>query len=176
MASYYYLISSLPDIRADGEMPCTYEAFLNRCESNVSEKKYNALKNLTLFSAEGPLLSEWGKFNNNLMGELNARRSAGLGRPYTREYDKDLENSRIAQDALQAKNPLEAEIMLLRHQFEAVDTLIGQHAYDDIALFGYAVKLKLLERQSCFVREKGQRAFNGLLETVRHNIAELMTE
>lgn len=28
MASYYYLISSLPDLRTDGDMPFTYEEFL----------------------------------------------------------------------------------------------------------------------------------------------------
>ena len=28
MASYYYLISSLPDLKTDGEMPFTYDEFL----------------------------------------------------------------------------------------------------------------------------------------------------
>ena len=50
MASYYYLISSLPDLRTDGEMPFSYEEFLGMCQSNVSESKYECLKNLTLSS------------------------------------------------------------------------------------------------------------------------------
>lgn len=176
MATYYYLISSLPDIRADGEMPCTYNEFLTMCESNVSEKKFKALKDLTLSSDAGSPLSEWGKFYNNLMGELNAQRSIRLGRPYTKDYEKDLENSRIVQEVFQAKNPLEAEKMLLRHQFEIIDDLIGQHTYDDVDLFGYAVKLKLLERQNCFVKERGKKTFNALLETVRNNITALVAE
>ena len=48
MASYYYLISSLPDLRTDGDMPFTYEEFLSMCQSNVSESKYEFLSNLTL--------------------------------------------------------------------------------------------------------------------------------
>ena len=58
MASYYYLISSLPDLRTDGEMPFSYEEFLGMCQSNVSESKYECLKNLTLSSEEGPIMKE----------------------------------------------------------------------------------------------------------------------
>ena len=56
MASYYYLISSLPDLKTDGEMPMTYDEFLGMCQSNVSESKYKFLENLTLSSEEGPLV------------------------------------------------------------------------------------------------------------------------
>ena len=96
MASYYYLISSLPDLRTDGDMPMTYDEFLDMCQSNVSESKYELLKNLTLSSEEGPLLKEWSAFYKNLMGELNYQRSVSLGRPYLTSYDKD---SVIAQVA-----------------------------------------------------------------------------
>ena len=89
MASYYYLISSLPDLRTDGDMPMTYDEFLDMCQSNVSESKYELLKNLTLSSEEGPLLKEWSAFYKNLMGELNYQRSVSLGRPYLTSYDKD---------------------------------------------------------------------------------------
>ena len=44
MASYYYLIASLPELRADGEMPITYSEFLTCCQSNVSDSDYELLK------------------------------------------------------------------------------------------------------------------------------------
>ena len=89
MASYYYLISSLPDLRTDGDMPFSYKEFLGMCQSNVSESKYEFLSNLTLSSDEGPLLKDWAVFYNNLMSELNYQRSANLGRAYLKSYDKD---------------------------------------------------------------------------------------
>ena len=89
MASYYYLISSLPDLRTDGEMPFSYEEFLGMCQSNVSESKYECLKNLTLSSEEGPIMKEWAASYKNLMSELNYQRSVNLGRPYLASYDKD---------------------------------------------------------------------------------------
>ena len=76
MASYYYLISSLPELSANEEMPITYDEFIAMCEDNVSDKTLERLKNLTLDSAEGPLLKKWSGFYTGLFRELNAQRSA----------------------------------------------------------------------------------------------------
>ena len=59
MASYYYLVSSLPTLSSDGEMPMTYGEFLKCCQGNVSEETYRLLESLTPASKEGPLLKEW---------------------------------------------------------------------------------------------------------------------
>ena len=173
MASYYYLISSLPDLRTDGEMPFSYEEFLGMCQSNVSESKYEFLSNLTLSSDEGPLLKDWAVFYNNLMSELNAQRSANLGRAYLKSYDKDSVLSQVVGTELAAKNPLEAEKILLDYEFENLDSLVGLHTFDDVYLFGYAVKLKLLERQNCFIQEKGKKEFKRLFDQVQQRVYQL---
>ena len=173
MASYYYLISSLPDLRTDGDMPMTYDEFLDMCQSNVSESKYELLKNLTLSSEEGPLLKEWSAFYKNLMGELNYQRSVSLGRPYLTSYDKDSVIAQVAGAAMAAKNPLEAEKILLECDFDNLDSLVGLHTFDDRYLFGYAIKLKLLERQSCFVQSKGQKEFKRLFDQVQQRVYSL---
>ena len=173
MASYYYLISSLPDLRTDGDMPMTYDEFLDMCQSNVSESKYELLKNLTLSSEEGPLLKEWSAFYKNLMGELNYQRSVSLGRPYLTSYDKDSVIAQVAGAAMAAKNPLEAEKILLECEFDNLDSLVGLHIFDDRYLFGYAIKLKLLERQSCFVQSKGQKEFKRLFDQVQQRVYSL---
>ena len=173
MASYYYLISSLPDLRTDGDMPMTYDEFLDMCQSNVSESKYELLKNLTLSSEEGPLLKEWSAFYKNLMGELNYQRSVSLGRPYLTSYDKDSVIAQVAGAAMAAKNPLEAEKILLECEFDNLDSLVGLHTFADRYLFGYAIKLKLLERQSCFVQSKGQKEFKRLFDQVQQRVYSL---
>ena len=89
MASYYYLIASLPELKADGEMPITYSEFLSCCQSNVSDSDYELLENLTLSSTEGPLVSEWAVFYGMLQKELGYQRSMNLGRSYSSAYDKD---------------------------------------------------------------------------------------
>ena len=47
MASYYYLISSLPLLKTQGEPPLDYAAFLSMCRSAVSGSVYKTLEELT---------------------------------------------------------------------------------------------------------------------------------
>lgn len=173
MASYYYLISSLPDLRTDGEMPMSYGDFLSYCEPNVSASVYQLLESLTLSSDKGPLLKEWAAFYGTLKRELNAQRSAALGRSYPPITEKDIMNTRVVNAALAAKNPLEAEKVLLDYEFEMLDELVGLHMFDDHVLVGYAIKLKLLERQSCFEQEKGKAEFKSLFDQVQQRVYSL---
>ena len=173
MASYYYLIASLPELRADGDMPLTYDEFLSCCQSNVSEEEYELLKNLTLDSTEGPLVDEWARFYGMLMKELNYQRSMNLGKSYSSAYDKDGLIAQAAATALSAKNPLEAERVLLEYEFENLDSLVGLHMFDDYVLFGYAIKLKLLERLNCFEQTKGKAEFQSLFDGIQQRVYSL---
>ncbi len=173
MASYYYLISSLPTLNSDEDMPMTYEEFLHCCEGNVSEETYRTLETLTLDSSEGPLLKEWAATYGMLMKELNSQRSMALGQSYPSGFDKDGTNIQMVAAALAAKNPLESEQMLLDYEFELLDTLVGLHIFDDHVLFGYALKLKLLERRSCFEKEKGKAEFQHLFDHVQQRVYSL---
>ena len=173
MASYYYLIASLPELRADGDMPITYDEFLRLCQSNVSDQTYEILENLTLDSADGPLVSEWATFYGMLKKELGYQRSMNLGKSYSSAYDKDGFISQVVSSALSAKNPLEAERVLLEYEFENLDTLVGLHMFDDYVLFGYAIKLRLLERLSCFEQTKGKAEFDSLFEGLQRQVYSL---
>ncbi|MBP3815536.1 MAG: DUF2764 family protein [Firmicutes bacterium] len=173
MASYYYLIASLPELRADGDMPLTYEEFLSCCQSNVSEADYELLKNLTLDSKEGPLIEDWANFYGMLTKELNYQRSLNLGKSYSSAFDKDGLIAQVAASALSAKNPLEAEKILLEYEFENLDSLVGLHMFDDHVLFGYAIKLKLLERLTSFEQDKGKAEFQSLFDGIQQQVYSL---
>ncbi|MBR5731405.1 MAG: hypothetical protein IKX89_05620 [Firmicutes bacterium] len=173
MASYYYLISSLPMLSADGGMPFSYEEFLKMCQANVSGETYKLLEGLSLSSDEGPLLEEWGAFYNGLMKELNSQRSLKLGKPYPPVYDKEPASASVVTAAISAKDPLAAERILLEHEFDQLDIMVGLHSFDDWVLFGYAVKLKLLERIGSFVKEKGKKEFNDILSDLEEQVTRL---
>ena len=173
MASYYYLIASLPELSTDGDMPLTYSEFLSCCQSNVSESDYQLLEDLTLDSDEGPLVKEWAQFYGMLKKELNYQRSMSLGRSYSSAYDKDGFISQVVSSALTAKNPLEAEKVLLDYEFETLDALTGLHMFDDYVLFGYAIKLKLLERLNCFEQTKGKAEFQSLFDGIQQRVYSL---
>lgn len=173
MAAYYYLVSSLPELRSDGEMPLSYQEFLDLCESSVSVDKYKLLKDLTLSSSDGPLVKEWNRVYGALTKELNYQRSMKMGKSYPNPDNKDFMTTQVVSSALAAKDPLEAEKIMLDYEFQQLDELVGLHMFDDYVLFGYAVKLKLLERQGCFDHTKGQKEFRQLLGEVQQRVYNL---
>ena len=75
MASYFYLMSGLPMLKANGEMPIKYHEFLSCCEKNVSASKYDLLKELSVNSTQGPLVKEWAEFYRKFNDELAFQRN-----------------------------------------------------------------------------------------------------
>jgi len=163
-------MSSLPDLTADAEPPIRYEEFISMCESNVSGSVLEQLKKLTPSEPAGCIASEWNAACGVLNKELNSQRSARLGKPYPQGFEKDPQASAAAAAALAAKNPLEAEKVLLRFQFEQLDRILWLHMFDEEALFCYAMKLRLLERAGRFEHDKGKKEFSKLFEQVQKGI------
>lgn len=170
MASYYYLMSSLPMIRAEGEMPFSYDRFLEICRPCVSDARYTLLKELTVSSDKGPLLAEWSEYYKVFRRELTALRVLRQGRQTQSTAVRDETISKAINAAIGGKNPLEAEKALLSLSFEKVDELIGMHYFDDYALMGYALKLRLLERKSVFDQKKGRAEFERILKKLQKQI------
>ncbi len=173
MASYYYLISSLPMLRADCPMPFSYDTFLNMCQAAVSSSNYELLKNLSVNSTEGPLIKEWSEFYGKLSREMTYQRKLKHGIPCEQPAEHDDEIVRIVNSALSANNPLEAEEMLLSLEFAKLDSLIGMHYFDEYMLFGYALKLQLLQRQTVFELEKGKEEFKRLFDGIQAKILSI---
>ena len=173
MAAYYYLMASLPDLKPDGDLPLTYEEFLTCCEYNVDDPEFQLLKDLKLSSTEGPLVREWADFYGALSNELNYQRSMNLGKSYPTNYEKDAAASQVVAAALSAKNPLEAEKILLEYEFNTLDQLVGAHTFDAEGVFGYAIKLRLLERLNSFEQDKGKSEFKSLFDGIQQRVYSL---
>lgn len=176
MASYYYLISSLPMLSSSGNMPISYEEFLRLCRSHLSEHKFSLLKNLTLSSSDGALVSEWHEFYGILEKELAYQRNVRLGNSAEPPYGRDEMLTRAVASAMNEKNPLEAEKMLLSLEFEKLDALIGTHYFDDEALMGYALKLKLLERKTSFDKAEGRAELDRIVGGLEQQIVNMGQE
>ena len=167
MSAYYYLISSLPPLKPDGKAPMDYATFLQECASAVSESTYRDLEALTVRSDKGPLVKEWASFYRALQDELTHQRRLRMGIHSEAPADRDPQATSLATAALAAKDPLEAEQLLLRAQMEHLDSLTSMHYFDDYSLFGYALKLQLLQRQSRFDKDEGRQEFRSLFQTIQ---------
>ena len=173
MVNYYYLVSSLPSLSSDAPMPFSYEEFVGMCKSAVNKRVLSDLENLTLKSENGAFLKKWGAFYRKLQDAVNRQRRLNLGKAAQKDEERDFNIDRIAGEALSAKNPYEAEKVLLKAQFDYLDSLTSMHNFDDYVLFGYAVKLKLLERQNVFSRKAGKDEFSRLFDGIQKDIQSL---
>lgn len=173
MASYYYLMSSLPMLRPEGELPLTYEEFLSLCRGNVSASRYGMLASLDADSSEGPLVSDWASFYGKLKAELTYQRSVRLGRDVPAPVIRDDAAVRAVNAAMNEKNPLAAEHLLLAMEFEQLDALVSRHYFDDAALVGYALKLKLLERKTVFRFQQGKAELDGIVADLQEQIMSI---
>lgn len=170
MASYYYLMASLPILRTEGAPPLCYDDFLRLCRGNVSDGVLETLETLTVESDRGPLLKEWAAFYGTLQEELICQRSAKMGRSCKTPHVRDAACTAAVTAAVNSADPLLAEQLLLRLEFERLDELVGSHNFDERSLYGYAMKLRLLERQRTFDRETGKEEFASLLENLRSQV------
>ena len=173
---YYYLISSLPMLKYDGEMAISYDKFLEMCKPCVSKKKYQILENLSIASDKGVLVDEWAKFYDDLKTEMTYQRNRKLGHRVDASDKKDDVISKHITSAVNNKNPFDAEKMLLAFEFEKLDEFIGLHFFDDYALMGYALKLKLLERKAMFKKEDGKKEFNRIINELEEQIMSMEQE
>lgn len=160
-------------LRADGDMPLSYDKFLENCRGALSDAKYKMVSELTLSSTEGPLVSEWSKFYGALKAELTYQRNVRLGRKAVVTHEREESVTKLISSAMNNKNPLAAEEMLLTLEFERLDELIGIHSFDDHALMGYALKLKLLERKKAFKKELGKKELDRIVDNLEREIISM---
>lgn len=173
MSSYYYLMSSLPMLKADGEMPFSYRTFLDMCRGNISESLCELLIGLTPESNEGPMIAQWGKFYGILKEELTYQRRVRLGKTCQAPVERDEAVIRTVTAAMNEENPLEAEQVLLALQFEKLDELVNMHYFDNSALVGYALKLKLLERKTVFCHDEGRTEFDRIADGLQKQVMNM---
>ncbi len=173
MASYYYLISSLPTLSAD-ECVITYDKFLSMCKSTVNSAVYKQLCSLSLNDMDSfkgcELVRLFGSFYKKFRDELSYQRNVKLGKEAVRSSYADSDTIAYVNSAMNAKNPLEAENLLLKAQFEYADSLCRMHYFDDYVLFAYALKIRLLERKLVFEHDNGLTEFNRLFDGIQKQI------
>ncbi len=174
MASYYYLVATLPTLRLDGPLSLTTETFLSLCKPLVGKQHYSLLcKAVSGQPASHPFLAAYQHFETMVTKELVEQRSRKLSLSdpaYRNDADKEGRISDTVRQALALDNVLEAELLLLSLHWKFLDELATLHTFDIEALLSFALKLKLLQRKSLFTREEGNAEFKRLFSNIQTEI------
>ena len=100
-------------LRAGDAPPLDYAAFLDQCQGAVSDRVYRSLEELTVRSEDGGFVSRWAAFYRVLQGELTYQRRVKRGESCAAPNERDAAVTQTVTAAVNAKNPLEGERLLL---------------------------------------------------------------
>ena len=175
MPSRYYFLSSLPMLRFSDASPMKWEDFISQAVGNVSEQDLRLLEGIVDGKDGGNgFLIRWADFNAKLDDAVNTRRRQILGRQGEESLIlRDPEFEQTANAALNAKNPLEAEILLMQCRFDYLENAKGFDPFSESALLAYALQLRILLRKAMFNSEMGNSEYRKLFEKLQN---ELKTE
>lgn len=177
MASYYYLVATLPMLKFDDAAPFGSAAFLEMCKGKVSPSDYETLSKALSGELSGhPFLKKWQSFTRMVKAELNDQRSRKLSRSDARYHNDGPREFRISEAvrlAVGTDNPLEGELALMHLSWKYLEELAVLHTFDLEGLLCYALKLQLLERKGLFTREDGNAEFKRLFSNLQSEIEKI---
>ncbi len=174
--SQYYLISQLPgldglDSRA--ALPISREEFLEVCSRFLNKKDMRILENLSLVPARedqpsgSSLVDTFNRRERKLRIALGIARASKMKKTFhAEENGMDPETTQAAKNAVEAKDPLEAELYLNQNRLDYLNSLRPMDAFSEDAVYFYGLKLMLLERMQKFDKEKGIASYQKLYESI----------
>ena len=181
MASYYYLVASLPMLRFDEAPPITMNQFLSSCKQSMNLRDYNLVEKLAQGEVgevqhEHPFLADWSKFLLQMKLSLHEQRGKALGRVAESDrasFNRDIHSEEVVKLAMQAENPLEAELLLMQYHWTVAEALSQSCVFSIQVLFTYAIQLALLERKALFTPLEGNAEFKRLFSNLQSIIKSI---
>jgi hypothetical protein len=171
VASYYYLVATLPMLKYEDSAPFSCDEFLRLCKSNVNKNDYKIITEaLSGNTASYKFVKNWHQFDTNVKKELAEQRSKKLNRKGDKYNNTNYKEFRIVEGvraALAAKNAYEGELLLMKLCWKYLDEESTNHVFDLEGLLAFSIKLKLLERKSRFDKVEGNKEFKSLLNNLQ---------
>jgi len=103
------------------------------------------------------------------LAALARLRAGKLQKPvdrHVRPGDPEWDGLRTAQNAFQAEDPLQGELVIERERWAFIESLAVNRFFDMEYLVAYALFLQVLERKARFAAEKGQEGYRTVYSSV----------
>ena len=169
MASYYYLVASLPTLFLDEEAPITPAEFRALCDQwldaddawDIHCLMDNHLDRPSPVECiKGACANQWLARETEIRNTIVRLRAAKVrvdAEPFLRPCrELDLYTEKAVAEAMSRPQPLERELGLDQLRWSLLDDLARFDPFGLPAVIAYALKLKLVERWSALTVEKGR--------------------
>lgn len=175
MAEYYF-ISQLPSLDGVGEnsqIPITEDRFIELCERFLKGKTLQEIKALSLVPAisqeqsSSSLIQTWNDGERDLRLALAKVRADKLNKQFAlanKNFPAEL--IKVASDAMEIENPLQAEYFLLNHRLRFLESIRPMDSFSQDFIFYYGIKLKLLFRIKQFDTQIGKTEYGKIYSSI----------
>lgn len=168
---YYYVISALPTLFLNKELPIRKRDFLSICKENLRTADFEMISSIDFFKVEPvtsslDIIRSFFRWESGLRNELIRLRADSLGlksEEFLRNEIYDHSRMLIAEEAFLADSPLMAEDILNKARWNYLDKLEFSHYFDIEILAIFFIKLQILERISLFDEVKGLEKLNAVV-------------
>lgn len=190
MGSYYYLASQLPVLAYGQTPPMSSAAFRDLAKSlldgpdaalmdlvdlDPGEKKEGGFDAGPSYANNAPssgsdFIDRWREWERSLRLNLAHHRAQRLKREGGASveppgYPGDAVSA-VAKAVASAESPLDAELLLDRARWEAIECLEGTDYFDRNTVYAYLLKLLLLERRAAFQVQEGFAEYKSLYASI----------
>ncbi|MDR2376488.1 MAG: DUF2764 domain-containing protein [Treponema sp.] len=192
MGAYYFLVAQLPSLVYGQVPPMSSSRFRDLAQAQLSAGDAALLALLSLdpqpksgsgqpgagspsyAETEAPsgsgFIDAWRDWERALRLNLARLRASRLKRDGAAPVDPPADPADAASAAhaalAAAENPLEAEILLDRARWNAIERFQGIPAFSRNAVYAYLLKLLILERRASFKAETGFAEYKSLYATI----------
>ena len=193
MGSYYYLAAQLPSLSYGQKPPMSVAAFRELAGQHLgtADKRFFDLvdldpeakkssENAGLSYAEDArpsgcnFIDQWREWERSLRLNLARQRVRKLAREGVETVQPPIFPTEAVAAVVKAmtatESPLEAELVLDRARWDAIDVMQGLDYFDRNTIYAYLLKLILLERHEKFNVDKGFAEYKSLYASILGNV------
>lgn len=177
MGSYYYLVAQLPSLSYGAPAPMSSGHFKELCADLLTAQDAALLNRCALApdaaSPDSPtgsaLLDSWFAWERALRLNLARSRAVRIKRDPSALPDapvEPLDAAAVVKTILAVDSPLEAEQILDRARWTAVESFQGFDYFGRDTMYAYFLKLLILERKALFRVEEGFAEYKAIYASV----------
>ncbi len=153
MSNLVYLMCSLPSLKFGQVPPITIDEFTNDAKEQLSAKHFKQLELVDIYQAA----DLEGKVGLKSIGIMLGELQEDITEIRTAKAQKRTPNlDRLPQTVVNA-NPLEREKLIMRWQWEELNTIQAGEVFTLTEVMVYKLQLQILNRLNSFNKESGSK-------------------
>jgi len=171
VGSYYYLMAQLPYLIYEQKPPMSSIEFKDTAKRLMAPCDAAVFENLSLNcsgKSECDFVRKWKEWDNNL--RLNLAKQRVIKSKFEKSFSEPPlthhDAAAAAAKAVDEHSPLEAEYLLDKARWHAIEEIAGDDYFHKNSAYAYYLKLLLMERKQAFDTDKGFAEYKSLYASI----------